>query len=188
MTEKIILDSVATREYAGGLPADVRREVFFGKEAEDQAEKQRTEAANARFRTIWITVISILVTVIGISNALLMSVTERFKEIGTMKCLGALSGFIRRMFLVESAIIGMTGSVVGTLAGALLTIVAYGFTRTADGSLSFGLVISAVHYGVLAGACGFCVAVGTVLSMMAAIYPANFAARMVPATALRSNI
>ncbi|MEI8242000.1 MAG: FtsX-like permease family protein [bacterium] len=182
MDEKVLLDSLATREYKKGLSANIRRELFFGKEAEDQSEKQRTAAADARFRTLWITFISILVTVIGISNALLMSVTERFKEIGTMKCLGALSGFIRRMFLIESAIIGLAGSLAGTLVGAILTFAAYGMT------FPFGLMFSALHLESFAGAAVFCTLAGTVLSMLAAIYPANFAARMIPASALRSNI
>ena len=65
----------------------------------------------------WVVVISLLVTVIGITNALLMSVTERFKEIGTMKCLGALSGFIRQLFLIESMFIGLVGSLAGIVIG-----------------------------------------------------------------------
>jgi ABC-type antimicrobial peptide transport system permease subunit len=67
------------------------------------AEEQEKLAANKRkekFRAIWIGIISLLVTVIGIANAMLMSVTERFREIGTMKCLGALSSFVTQMFVM----------------------------------------------------------------------------------------
>mgnify|MGYP001589310846 CR=1 FL=1 len=142
----------------------------------------RQKAEQERFRTIWIALISILVTVIGVANALLMSVTERFKEIGTMKCLGALSGFIRRLFLIESALIGCCGAALGMLAGGLLPILVYGF------SFGFPLVLGNLNYGLLAAAALGSVAVGTALAMLAAIYPANFAARMVPATALRTNI
>ena len=90
-------------------------------------ELRPEEIANAaadkhqqRVRSVWIITISLLVTVIGISNAMLMSVTERFREIGTMKCLGALSAFIRRIFLIESSLMGLMGSVIGGLVGMIV--------------------------------------------------------------------
>jgi putative ABC transport system permease protein len=46
----------------------------------------------------WIIILSLLVCVVGIVNAQLMAVTERFREIGTMKCLGALDRFVLRLF------------------------------------------------------------------------------------------
>ena len=107
MEEKTVLDSMKARSYPGGIVPGIRRELFFGREADERADKLRQETETNRFRTLWITVFSLLVTVIGIANALLMSVTERFREIGTMKCLGALSGFIRRLFVIESTIIGL---------------------------------------------------------------------------------
>ena len=51
---------------------------------------------------------------------MLMSVTERFREIGTMKCLGALDGFIVKLFLIESLFQGMAGTVMGVLLGLVL--------------------------------------------------------------------
>lgn len=153
------------------------------------ADKKKNQA---NFRTIWIMVISLLVTVIGITNSLLMSVTERFKEIGTMKCLGALSAFIRQLFLIESALIGFTGSLVGMLAGALLPMLVYSVcyrdpTTNALGA-GFGIVFGGINYAQLSGMGLLCIGAGTLLSILAAIYPANFAARMVPAMALRSNV
>ncbi|NLL84064.1 MAG: FtsX-like permease family protein [Lentisphaerae bacterium] len=178
-----VLDAVANRTYAGQAPrAGVKRDLLFGKETQEQMERMREHAAQARFRTVWVAIISLLVTIISISNALLMSVTERIREIGTMKCLGALSAFIRRMFLIESAFIGFAGSLAGMVLGALIPLIIYGWI------FGFGLMfgeISFVRFGV---ACLGCVVVGTLLAMIAAIYPANFAARMVPASALRSNV
>ena len=92
------------------------------------AEEQEKLAANKRkekFRAIWIGIISLLVTVIGIANAMLMSVTERFREIGTMKCLGALSSFVTQMFVLEASLMGLVGGIVGAVAGALFAIVIY---------------------------------------------------------------
>jgi ABC-type lipoprotein release transport system permease subunit len=78
--------------------------------------------------------------------------------------------------------IGLAGSVLGTLLGALLSFTGYGLT------FGFGLITSALGYGALLAAAGACVAGGTLLAMLAAIYPANFAARMLPASALRTNV
>jgi len=182
MTRIGMLDAVESRTYAGQAPEGVKRDLLFGPETEQQMARMQEKAEQAKFRTIWVAVISLLVTIISISNALLMSVTERIREIGTMKCLGALSSFIRRLFLIESALVGFAGSVVGMLLGALIPILIYGWI------FGFGLMFQELPYLRLTLSCAGCVVVGTVLSMTAAIYPANFAARMVPASALRSNV
>ena len=53
-------------------------------------------------KDIWLIIMSLIVCVVGIANSMLMAVTERFQEIGTMKCLGALDRFVVRLFLLES--------------------------------------------------------------------------------------
>ncbi|MCS7049946.1 MAG: FtsX-like permease family protein, partial [Verrucomicrobiae bacterium] len=103
------------------------RSLQYQPSAEELAMQQERER-EARPRTVWIVAVSLLVTVISISNAMLMSVTERFREIGTMKCLGALSAFIRQVFIIESGIIGLVGGLVGSMAGALVAIVVYGLS------------------------------------------------------------
>jgi hypothetical protein len=115
-------------------------------------------------------------------NAMLMSVTERFREIGTMKCLGALSSFIRQIFLIESSLVGLSGAIVGALFGMVFSLVAYGFTYR------FGLVLGSVDWLRLVVSLLISIGVGLALSVLAAIYPASFASKMVPATALRTNI
>lgn len=165
---------------------------LYGPAQQEVLKENAAKKAQAQSRTVWIICISLLVTVIGITNSLLMSVTERFKEIGTMKCLGALSAFIRQLFLIESALIGLSGSFLGMLIGALLPMLIYSITYRdpATGALwqGFGLVFGGIDYLALLKAGGSCMLVGTLLSIIAAIYPANFAARMVPAMALRSNV
>jgi len=149
-------------------------------EAEQIAAEQKANQENVR--SIWIITISLLVTVIGISNAMLMSVTERFREIGTMKCLGALSAFVRRLFLIESSLMGFVGGIAGAIGGVAFAVVAYG--------LSYGIleVITSIDMVMLSIYLVASVGIAIVLSVIAALYPAIFAARMVPATALRSNI
>lgn len=175
----------ATRELGGReLPGGLRIISLSRQLTEEEQARIAADARTARYRNAWIIVISLLVTVIGISNALLMSVTERFREIGTMKCLGALSAFIRQIFLFESCLIGAAGGLLGSLAGAVFSMLLYAFT------FGFGLVGAS-----LAGELGslllyslFSFAAGVVLSILAAIYPAQVASRMVPANALRSNV
>ena len=149
---------------------------------QEEIQKQAREAKTDQVRTIWIMSIAVLVTIISISNALLMSVTERFKEIGTMKCLGALSSFIRRVFFVESAVVGFVGSISGAVFGLLFALVLYGF------SFGWWLVFSSLPWMLIAASFAACIAGGITASIIAAIYPASFASRMVPATALRTNI
>ena len=65
----------------------------------------------------WLIIMSLIVCVVGITNSMLMSVTERFREIGTMKCLGALDHFVVILFLLESGFQGFAGALVGALIG-----------------------------------------------------------------------
>ncbi len=148
----------------------------------DEVEARELGARRLAFRTIWIIVISLLVTVIGIANAMLMSVTERFREIGTMKCLGALSAFIRQVFFIEASLLGVTGSVVGCLVGYGFAVLAYSLTY------GFDLVGAALSMPQMAMHMLLCTVAGVVLSVVAAIYPAGVASRMMPADALRSTV
>jgi hypothetical protein len=131
-----------------------------------------------RTRDKWLIVLSLLVCVVGIVNAMLMSVTERFREIGTMKCLGALDRFIVRLFLLESSGLGVIGTVIGIVVGFLLTMfrvtITYGFYPWKYFPVT--LVFQSAVISLI---------VGTVLSVLAAIYPAWTAAKMEPVAAMR---
>lgn len=148
----------------------------------DEVAKATIEQRKEGFRNIWIVVIALFVTVIGIANSMLMSVTERFREIGTMKCLGALSAFVRQMFLIESSLIGLVGAFAGAVVGAVFSVVAYAFTY------GFGLVFQSMNPVRLALYFVLCVGVGVMLAVIAALYPSRFASRMLPAHALRSEV
>ncbi len=176
---------VATTQPTGSAAPETVKVTRLARELRpEELAKLETEKRTAKFRNIWIIIISLLVTVIGISNAMLMSVTERFREIGTMKCLGALSAFVRQIFLFESCLIGAVGGLLGSLVGSLFSILIYAFTY------GFGVVLAAVggSIGLLLLYLLLAFVAGVVLSIIAAIYPANVASRMVPADALRSNI
>jgi hypothetical protein len=148
----------------------------------DELARAATRGRQARYRMAWIVGVALLITVGCIANAMLMSVTERFREIGTMKCLGALSGFVVKLFLIESLLLGLAGAALGALLGAAVPLVAYAYT--------FGVarVFGTVSLATLGLYCVACVAAGVVLAIVAAIYPARVAAKMVPASALASNV
>jgi hypothetical protein len=148
----------------------------------DELARARDRETLARYRLYWILAVSLLITVGSIANAMLMSVTERFREIGTMKCLGALSSFVVKLFFLESSLIGLVGSVIGSVAGAAFALAAYSCTFQA------ARVFAAVDFAALGARAGLCVAAGVVLAIVAAIYPARVAARMIPAAALASNV
>jgi ABC-type antimicrobial peptide transport system permease subunit len=127
-------------------------------------------------KNTWLVVMSLLVSVVGITNAMLMSVTERYKEIGTIKCLGALDNFIIKLFLIESGLLGFFGSLIGAFVGMIFMLL------TGTG------VLGNVDWGNLLLRFGMCVILGTVLSVIAAVPPALRAARMQAADAMRTEI
>ncbi|MGQ9662028.1 MAG: ABC transporter permease [Kiritimatiellia bacterium] len=129
-------------------------------------------------RVVWLIAVSLLVCVVGVANAMLMSVTERFKEIATMKCLGATDGFIMINFLLESGLQGFVGGTIGGTLGFAL-----GVARAA---MNYGLMAArSIPCLTLGGVFLGCLGVGVILSVVAAIYPAWVAARLAPMEAMR---
>lgn len=118
-----------------------------------------------------IAAISLLVGGIGVMNIMLVSVTERTREIGTRKALGATNANIQMQFVVESALICLVGGVIGIILGA-----AFGYL----GSTLLG-VPTLPDLGSVALAAGFSLAVGIFFGY----YPASKAAKMDPIEALR---
>jgi ABC-type antimicrobial peptide transport system permease subunit len=148
---------------------------------DDELAKAGADRRAARYRQWWILAISVVVTFMGITNAILMSVTERFREIGTMKCLGAKSKFIRRLFLLESLLIGGVGSVAGAIAGALFSI--------GINAAIYGLpMVLSLNWAHLLTAGALSTGIGAALTVVSALSPAHIAASMTPAHALRSNV
>jgi putative ABC transport system permease protein len=126
----------------------------------------------------WIVMLSLLVCVVGIVNAQLMAVTERFREIGTMKCLGALNRFILRLFLLEAGIQGLAGAGAGAVAGGLFALInaLISFGTVSVAFLSWPDVVQSVFWATV---------IGCLLSLLGVLYPAIVAARMQPVEAMR---
>ena len=120
---------------------------------------------------VFVAAISLLVGGIGVMNIMLVSVTERTREIGIRKALGARTGSILTQFLSESAIITLIGGIVGITLGIL-------------GAVGISALIGftpEVKMTTVLGASMFSTAVG----LFFGIYPAKKAAKLSPIEALR---
>lgn len=128
--------------------------------------------------TLLLISLTLLTSLVGIINAMLMAVTERVKEIGTLKCLGATDQFIVRAYFIESTVQGVCGSAIGLLIGLL---VAIAVSANTYGTYTFKTFpMSGVLFSLLVS-----LAVGAFLSVIAAIIPAYMAAKKQPVEALR---
>jgi len=138
-------------------------------------------AMQQRSKDAWLVVLSLLVCLVGIANAMLMSVTERFREIGTMKCMGALDGFIIKLFILESTFMGTAGTVIGVIIGFLLTAL---LNMSSFGTVIFDHLPLAqiLEDGVKA------IVIGSVLSLVGGILPAYRAAKMEPVDAMSLEV
>jgi putative ABC transport system permease protein len=120
-----------------------------------------------------IAAISLIVGGIGVMNIMLVSVTERVREIGLRKALGATPRVIRRQFLVEASTLGILGGILGVVAGILGVIYlpgVIGDPMTTSATAAVGALAIALAIGVLFG-----------------VYPASRAAALAPIDALRNE-
>ena len=143
-------------------------------ENEENTNKQNPNSIDNNTVSIavsFIAGISLLVGGIGVMNIMFVSITERTREIGTRKALGAKNSSIRLQFIIESVILCLIGGILGIVVGFVLG------------------AIAAVALGYSAAVPVTAVIVATIFSMVIGIffgyYPANKAAKLNPIEALR---
>ncbi|MBN1807539.1 MAG: hypothetical protein JW909_00610 [Planctomycetes bacterium] len=177
-------------ERRGGLEEAIKvlREVVAQektkREASDLATRLRRAGINVQATLkgnpldTWLIVMALLTCAVGIANAMLMSVAERFREIGTMKCLGALDSLVVKLFLLESGMLGLVGAGIGIVLGTAVAVAA-----------------AAIQFGVFGMRCfplgeglkvvGLSMLSGLLLAVIGAVFPALLAGSMKPVDALR---
>ena len=131
------------------------------------------EATTAAFRNLlaWVAGVSLLVGGIGIMNIMLVSVTERTREIGIRQSVGATEADVRWQFLAEALVLSLTGGVIGALAGV-------------GGAWLFGK-LSDMRTVVVPNSVALAFGSAAAVGIFFGFYPANKAARLDPIEALR---
>jgi lipoprotein-releasing system permease protein len=173
--ELALHDVWSAQGVADKLAARLAHEV----ESWQQANAQLVSALNAQsVSTALIRGVVMIVVVLGIASVLVVSVVQKRREIGILRAMGATQGQVLRVFLLQGAMVGALGSVLGVVLAALLVKAFTTFVRGSDGLPLFSIVLApalALQIALLATVCG----------VLAAVAPARRAARLDPAQAIR---
>ncbi len=134
---------------------------------------QTQEATTAAFRNLlaWVAGVSLIVGGIGIMNIMLVTVSERTREIGIRQSIGAAPNDIRWQFLTEAVVLSLAGGVIGVLVGV-------------GGSILFG-ALSDMRTVVVTGSIVLAFTSAAVVGIFFGFYPANQASQLDPIEALR---
>ena len=161
------------------LAQDLRRQFPYKIESWQESNAQLVAALNAQsISTALIRGVVLVVVVLGIASVLVVSVVQKRREIGILRAMGATRGQVLRIFLVQGAVVGALGSLLGLAMAVLMIWLFTTFVRGSDGRSLFviGLSLStALQVALIATVCG----------VLAAIAPARQAAAMDPAQAIR---
>ncbi|MDO9089128.1 MAG: FtsX-like permease family protein, partial [Burkholderiaceae bacterium] len=161
------------------LAEDLRRQYPYKVESWQENNAQLVSALNAQsVSTAIIRGVVLAVVVLGIASVLVVSVVQKRREIGILRAMGATRRQILRVFLLQGAIVGALGSVLGLLLAVAMIWLFTTFVRGSDGLPLFSIALPL--------ATGLQVAlIATVCGVLAAIAPARRAAAMDPAQAIR---
>lgn len=130
--------------------------------------------------SVMIQVFVILAVALGIASVLAVSVVQKAKEIGILRATGTRSRSVTRIFLIQGAVLGGMGSLLGIALGAFLALFFANLARNPDGSATFPVALTPLLYGRSA-------AVAIVVGLLAAALPARDASQMDPADAIRNG-
>jgi len=132
------------------------------------------------FRWLWVGV-ALLICTAGTLNAIVMSVTERIKEIGTLKCLGSRDIHIVEIFLFESVLLGVLGGIAGGILGYGAALLNFLVTVGAR-HLTLSAALSTMRYIPV------CIGISSGLALLASVIPVLMAAKIEPAAAMRYEV
>ncbi len=173
----ITLDDVWT---AKQLAQQLARRWPYKVESWQEANAQLVSALNAQsVSTTLIRSVVMIVVVLGIASVLVVSVVQKKREIGILRAMGATQGQVLRVFLLQGALVGALGSMLGVLLASGLIWAFTTFVRGSDGLPLFSISLQpllALQIAALATLCG----------VLAAVAPARRAAALDPAQAIRA--
>ena len=139
----------------------------------------RSEQATDHESWYLMLVLALVVAAAGVLNAMLMSVAQRYREIGTIKCLGALDSLVLLSVLLEAALVGLAGAVGGVVAGFIISLI---LGLVDQGPAFFAQIDWTLPLKVL-----LVFVVGMALTTLGAAVPAWIASKMPPVEAMRGE-
>lgn len=164
---------------APALSAALARQWPYKVESWQDTNASLVSALNAQsVSTALIRGVVLVVVVLGIASVLVVSVVQKRREIGILRAMGATQGQVLRIFLLQGAIVGGVGSVLGVVLALLLIWAFTTFVRGSDGLPLFAITLPplmALQVALVATVCG----------VLAAVAPARRAAQLDPAQAIR---
>jgi len=161
------------------LAANLRRTMPHEVESWMQANPQLLAGlSNQTVMTVLVRFFLGLVVAIGVASVLVVAVVQKTKEIGILRAMGASRGRILRVFLLQGALIGASGALLGCACGYALTYVMSNILRSGDGTRFFAANFDPQLYI-------YTLVAAVALGLIAAVMPARRAARLDPAQAIR---
>ena len=161
------------------LAQALRRQFPYKIESWQESNAALVTALNAQsVSTALIRGVVLVVVVLGIASVLVVSVVQKRREIGILRAMGATRGQVLRIFLLQGAVVGAIGSLLGLLLALGMIWLFTTFVRGSDGQPLFNIALqasTALQVALIATVCG----------VLAAIAPARRAARLDPAQAIR---
>ena len=174
--DQVVRDAQATLREMHGID-DPSKDDFHVTSQADAAERVRTITDVLTMLLISVAAISLVVGGIGIMNIMLVSVTERTREIGLRKAIGATENDILLQFLLEAVILTAMGGVFGIILGAGLSfLISIILTNAVGLDWTFVFPVSAAVLGI---------SVSAVIGLVFGLYPARQASQKSPIEALR---
>lgn len=164
---------------AEALAEQLRNRYSYDVESWQTTNAQLVSALKAQsISTAVIRGVVLIVVILGIASVLVVSVVQKRKEIGILRAMGTTRGQVVRLFLLQGAIVGALGSVLGVLLAWALVMLFTALARSAAGGALFEISLTwqdALSAGLVATICG----------VLAAVAPARSAANLDPAQAIR---
>jgi lipoprotein-releasing system permease protein len=165
---------------AKGLAQQLAQRWPYKVESWQEANAQLVSALNAQsVSTTLIRSVVMIVVVLGIASVLVVSVVQKKREIGILRAMGATQGQVLRVFLLQGALVGALGSMLGVLLASGLIWAFTTFVRGSDGLPLFSISLQPMLALQIA-------AVATLCGVLAAVAPARRAAALDPAQAIRA--